>query len=88
MRVIKYISTTCVFYIDDMQERMTQSFSSNLAATQSGLEDTVLWAPNVAYKQALGMLEYAGRIRQVGPNVTPVRGTCFSFRARSQGGSS
>jgi hypothetical protein len=29
-----------------------------------------------------------GRVRQVGPNVTHVRGTCFSYRARSQGGSS
>jgi hypothetical protein len=29
-----------------------------------------------------------GRVQQVGPNVTPVRGMCFSYRARSQGGSS
>jgi hypothetical protein len=29
-----------------------------------------------------------GRVRQVGPNVTLVRRTCFSYRACSQGGSS
>jgi hypothetical protein len=27
-----------------------------------------------------------GRVRQVRPNVTPVRGTCFSYMALSQGG--
>jgi hypothetical protein len=48
----------------------------------------VRWAPNDANEQAVGMPEYAGRVRQVGPNVTPVRGTCFLYRARSQGGPS
>jgi hypothetical protein len=67
---------------------MTQSLSSDHAATQSVSEDTVRWAPNDAYEQALGRPEYAGRVRQVGPNVTPVRGTCFSYQARPQGGSS
>jgi hypothetical protein len=65
---------------------MTQGLTSDPAATQSVLEDTVRWAPNNVYKQVVGMPEYAGRVRQVGPNVTPVRGTCFSYRARSQGG--
>jgi hypothetical protein len=51
-------------------------------------EDTVRWAPNDTYEQALGRPEYTGRVRQVGPIVTPVRGTCFSYWARSQGGSS
>jgi hypothetical protein len=88
MRVIKYILTTCVFYIDDMQERMTQSLSSDHAATQSVSEDTVRWAPNDAYEQALRRPEYAGRVRQVGQNVTPIRGTCFSYWASSQGGQS
>jgi hypothetical protein len=81
MRVIKYILTTCVFYVDDVQEKMTQSLSSDPAATQNVSEDTVRWALNDAYEQALGRPEYAGRVQQVGPNVTPVRGTCFSCRA-------
>jgi len=67
---------------------MTQSLSSDPAATQSVSADTVRWAPNDAYEQAVGRPEYAGRVRQVGPNVTPVRGTCFSYRPRSQGGPS
>ncbi|XP_062162130.1 uncharacterized protein LOC133869188 [Alnus glutinosa] len=69
-------------------ERMTQSLASDPAATQSVSADTVRWAPNDAYEQAIGRPEYAGRVRQVGPNVTPVRGTCFSYRPRSQGGPS
>jgi hypothetical protein len=85
MGVIKYILTTSVFYVDDVQEKMTQSLSSDPAATQSMLEDTVHWAPNNAYKQALGRPEYARRVRQVGPNVTLVRGTCFSYQTHSQG---
>jgi hypothetical protein len=88
MHVINHILTTCVFYVDDVQEKMTQGQSNDPAATQSVSEDTVRWAPNDAYEQALGRPEYAGRVRQVGPNVTPIRGTCFSYRARSQGGSS
>jgi hypothetical protein len=83
MRVITYILTTCVLYIDNIQERMTQSFSSDPATTQSVSEDTVRWAPNDAYEQALGRPEYAGRVWQVGLNVTPVRGTSFSYQARS-----
>jgi hypothetical protein len=65
----------CVFYIDDVQERMTQNLSIDPAATQSVSQDTVRWAPNDAYEQAIGRLEYAGRVRQVGPNVTLVRET-------------
>jgi hypothetical protein len=67
---------------------MTQSLSSDPAATQSVSADTVRWALNDLYKQAVGRPKYAGRVRQVGPNVTPVRGTCFSYRPRSQGGPS
>jgi hypothetical protein len=81
MRVINYILTTCVFYVHDVQERMTQNLSNDHAATQSVSEDTVRWASNDAYEQALGRPEYAGRVRQVGQNVTPVRGTCFLYRA-------
>jgi len=50
MRVIKYILTTCVFYVDDLQERMTRNLSSDPATTQSVSEDTVRWAPNDAYE--------------------------------------
>jgi hypothetical protein len=67
---------------------MTHSLSSDPAATQSVSADTVRWAPNDAYEQAVGRPEYARRVQQVGPNVTPVRGTCFSYRSRSQGGPS
>jgi hypothetical protein len=88
MRVITYILTTYVLYIDNIRERMTQSLSSDPADTQSVLEDTVRWPPNDPYEQALGRPEYAGRVRQVGPNVNPVRGTSFSYWARSQGGPS
>jgi hypothetical protein len=48
----------------------------------------VRWVPNDAYEQVLGRPEYAGRVRQVGPNVTHVREMCFSYRVRSQGASS
>jgi hypothetical protein len=75
----------CVFYVDDVQERMTHNLSTDPAATQSVSQDMVRWAPNDVYEQAIGRPEYEGRVRQVGPNVTPVRGTCFSYRSRSQG---
>jgi hypothetical protein len=75
----------CVFYIDDVQERMSHNLSTDPAATQNVSQDTVRWAPNDAYEQAIGRPEYAGRVRQVGPNVTPVRGTCFAYRSRSHG---
>jgi len=55
------------------------------AATDPVSSDTVRWAPGDAYEQAVGRPEYGGRVRQVGPNVTPVRGTCFSYRARTRG---
>jgi hypothetical protein len=86
--VIKYVFNICVFFVDNVQERMTQGLSSDPAATQSVSDDTVRWAPNDAYEQAVGRPEYAGRVRQVGPNVTPVHGTCFSYRAHSQEGPS
>jgi hypothetical protein len=86
--VIKYVFNTCVFYVDDVQERMTQNLSSDPAAMQSVSGDTVRWAPNDEYEQAVGRPEYTGRVPQVGPNVTPVHGTCFSYMVRSQGGPS
>jgi hypothetical protein len=86
MRVIKYLLITIVLYVDDVQERMTQSLSTDPAASDPVSSDTVRWAPGDAYEQAVGRPEYAGRVRQVGPNVTPVRGTCFSYRGRTRGG--
>jgi hypothetical protein len=86
MRVIKYLLITCVLYVDDVHERMTQNLSTDPAATEPVSSDMVRWAPGDAYEQAVGPPEYAGRVRQVGPNVTPVRGTCFSHRARTRGG--
>jgi len=64
---------------------MSQNLSTDPAATQSVSQDRVRWASNDAYEQAIGRPEYAGRVRQVGSNVTTVRGTCFSYRSRSQG---
>jgi hypothetical protein len=63
---------------------MTQSIPNDPAATQSVTEGTVRWALNDAYEQALGKLEYAGRVRQVGQNVLPVWGTSYSYRTPSQ----
>jgi hypothetical protein len=75
----------CVFYVDDVQERMAQNLFIDPAATQSVSQDTVRWAPIDTYEQAIGRPAYAGRVRQVGPNVTPVCGTCFAYKSRSQG---
>jgi hypothetical protein len=74
---------TCILYVDDVQERITQGLSSDPTATQSVSGDTVHSAPNDVYEQAVGRPEYVGRVRQVGPNVTPVCGTCFSYRSSS-----
>jgi len=40
----------CVFYVDDVQERMARNLSTDLAATQSVSQDTVRWASNDAYE--------------------------------------
>jgi hypothetical protein len=61
--VIKYVFNTCVFYVDDVHERMTYNLSIDSAATQSVSEDMVRWALNNAYEQALGRPEYSGRVR-------------------------
>jgi hypothetical protein len=86
MRVIKYLLIISVLYVDDVHERMTQSLSTDPAATDPVSSDMVRWAPGDAYEQAVGRPEYAGRVRQVGLNVTPVCGTCFSYRARTRRG--
>jgi hypothetical protein len=67
---------------------MTQNLSNDPATTRSVSENMVSWASKNAYKQEFGRPEYTGRVRQVGPNVTPVCGACFSCWAHSQGGSS
>jgi hypothetical protein len=77
---------TCVFYVDDVHERMTQGLSSDPAAMQSVSERHGALGTERRVRTGGGRPEYAGRVRQVGPNVTPGRGTCFLYRARSQGG--
>jgi hypothetical protein len=45
----------------------------------------VRWRHNDAYVQVLGnKLEYASRVRQVGPNIWPVRGSIRSYHTPSQ----
>jgi hypothetical protein len=57
---------TCVLYVDDVQERKTQGLSSDPVATQSISGDTVRWAPNDAYEQAVGRPKYAGGFGRLG----------------------
>ncbi|XP_059441611.1 uncharacterized protein LOC132173941 isoform X2 [Corylus avellana] len=66
-------------------ERMEELIPTDPAASSSVTERTVRWASNNAYAQAIGNKpEYAGRVRQVGPNVLPVRGTIHSYYTPSQ----
>ena len=59
---------------------MKELIPTDPAAISSITEGTVRWAPNDAYSQAMGnKAEYAGRVRQVGPNVLPVRGSIHSY---------
>ena len=59
---------------------MLELIPNDLAASSSVTEETIRWASNDAYAQALGnKLEYAGRVRQVGPNILPVRGSIHSY---------
>ena len=63
-----------------LQERMKELIPTDLAATLSITKGTIRWASNNAYSQAMGnKAEYAGRVRQVGPNVLPVRGSIHSY---------
>jgi len=76
MHVIKYILTTCVFYVPDVQERMTYILSNDPAATQSVLEDTVRWVQNRCWgglstrggfgRLARTLLSYVGRVSHTG----------------------
>ncbi|XP_062173324.1 uncharacterized protein LOC133878802 isoform X2 [Alnus glutinosa] len=71
--------------IKERCERMTELIPTDLAALSSVTQGTVRWAPNDAYAQAHdNKPEYAGRVRQVGPNVLPVRGTIHSYYIPSQ----
>jgi len=55
----------CIFYVDDVHERMAQNFSTDLAATQSVSQDMVRWAPNDAYRR-LGGLSTRGGFGRLG----------------------
>jgi hypothetical protein len=64
---------------------MKELIPTDHAASSSVTEGTVRWAPNDAYAQAHGNKpEYAGRVRQVGPNILPVRGSIHSYYTLSQ----
>jgi hypothetical protein len=55
------------------------------AESSSITQGTTRWRHDDAYAQALGNKpEYAGRVRQVGPNVWPVRGSIRSYHTPSQ----
>jgi hypothetical protein len=59
---------------------MNELIPTDPAATSSITQGTVRWAPNDAYSQAIGnKAEYAGRVRQVGPNILLVRGSIHSY---------
>jgi hypothetical protein len=68
MHVITYILTTYILYIDKIQERMTQSLSSDHA---------VCWAPNDAYEQALGSLNTWGGFNRLGRTLLLYGGHLF-----------
>jgi hypothetical protein len=64
---------------------MLELMPNDLAAVSSVTEGTVRWCPGDAYSQALGNKpEYAGRVRQVGPGILPVRGSTQTYYTPSQ----
>ena len=64
---------------------MLELMPNDLAAVQSVTEGTVRWCPGDAYSQALGNKpEYAGRVRQAGPGIRPVRGSTRTYYTPSQ----
>jgi hypothetical protein len=64
---------------------MTKLIPTDPAALSSVTQGTVRWASNDAYAQAHdNKPEYAGRVRQVGPNILPVRETIHSYYKPSQ----
>jgi hypothetical protein len=55
------------------------------AESSSITQGTVRWRHDDAYAQALGNKpEYAGKVRQVGPNIWLVRGSIRSYHTPSQ----
>ncbi|XP_059436912.1 uncharacterized protein LOC132170001 [Corylus avellana] len=66
-------------------EMMKELLPTDPALTSSVTEGTVRWTPNNAYAQAHGNKpKYAARVRQVGPNVLPVRSSIHSYYTPSQ----
>jgi hypothetical protein len=64
---------------------MLELMPNDLAAVSSVTEGTVRWCPGDAYSQALGNKpEYAGRVKQVGPGILPVRGSTQTYYTPSQ----
>ena len=58
---------------------------NDLAAVQSVTEGTLRQCPGDAYSQALGnKLEYADRVKQVGPGIRPVQGSTQTYYTPSQ----
>jgi hypothetical protein len=55
---------------------MLELMANDSVASLTVIEGTVRWCPNDAFSQALGNKhEYAGRVRQVGPDILPVWGS-------------
>jgi hypothetical protein len=64
---------------------MVMLMPTDSAESSSITQGTVHWKHDDAYAQALGNKpEYAGRVRQVGPNIWPVRGSIRSYHTPSQ----
>ncbi|KAC1299283.1 hypothetical protein FH972_027141 [Carpinus fangiana] len=62
------------------REMMKVLIPTDPAATSSMTEGTVRWVPNNAYSQAIGNKpEYAGQVRQVGPNILPICGSIHLY---------
>ena len=59
---------------------MKELLPTDPAATSSIIERIVRWAPNNLYSQVIdNKAEYAGRVRQVGPNILLVYGSIHSY---------
>ncbi|XP_059434867.1 uncharacterized protein LOC132167849 [Corylus avellana] len=71
--------------VEERCKRMKELIPTDPAASSSITEGTVKWAPNDAYAQAHGNKpEYAGRVRQLGSGILPVRGSIRSYYTPSQ----
>jgi hypothetical protein len=59
---------------------MLELIPNDPATSSSMTEGIVRWALNDAFVQELrNKLEYAGKVRQVGPNILPVRDSIHSY---------